>query len=148
MAGSSILLFNGCSAASCDFGALARGDKHPSFYSTILNWKPRGLNLTYATGWEILNLWAHPQWSKMQVLPSSALPSLLWLLCLLPQGGCYASSHHFQFPGRNKRGGWRGEGQRAFFQQGFDLCLGRATLCNNFIWISLTIAGSHGYSSH
>ena len=29
-----------CSTASCDFGALTEGDKHTSFYSTILNQKP------------------------------------------------------------------------------------------------------------
>ena len=28
---------NGCSAASCNFGALPGGDEHTSFYSTILN---------------------------------------------------------------------------------------------------------------
>ena len=31
-------LVNGCSTASCDFGALAGGDEHTSFYSSILNW--------------------------------------------------------------------------------------------------------------
>ena len=31
---------NGCSTASCDFGALAGGDEHTSFYSAILNQKP------------------------------------------------------------------------------------------------------------
>ena len=30
----------GCSTASCDFGALAGGDEHTSFYSAILNQKP------------------------------------------------------------------------------------------------------------
>ena len=30
---------NGCSADSCNFGALAGGDEHISFYSAILNWK-------------------------------------------------------------------------------------------------------------
>ena len=30
---------NGCSTASCDFGALAGGDEHTSFYSAILNQK-------------------------------------------------------------------------------------------------------------
>ena len=30
---------NGCSTASCGFGALARGDEHTSFYPTILNLK-------------------------------------------------------------------------------------------------------------
>ena len=29
--------FNGCSIASCNFDALAGGDEHTSFYSTILN---------------------------------------------------------------------------------------------------------------
>ena len=29
---------NGCSTASCSFVALAGGDEHMSFYSTILNW--------------------------------------------------------------------------------------------------------------
>ena len=28
-----------CSTASCDFGALAGGDEHTSFYCVILNWK-------------------------------------------------------------------------------------------------------------
>ena len=28
---------NGCSIASCDFGALAGGDEYTSFYSAILN---------------------------------------------------------------------------------------------------------------
>ena len=28
-----------CSTASCDFGALAGGDEHTSFYCAILNWK-------------------------------------------------------------------------------------------------------------
>ena len=31
-------LVNGCSTDSCDFGALAGGDEHTSFYSSILNW--------------------------------------------------------------------------------------------------------------
>ena len=30
---------DGCSIASCDFGALAVGDEHISFYSSILNQK-------------------------------------------------------------------------------------------------------------
>ena len=30
---------DGCSTASCDFGALARGDEHIFFYSAILNQK-------------------------------------------------------------------------------------------------------------
>ena len=30
---------DGCSAASCDFGALAGGDEYTFFYTTILNWK-------------------------------------------------------------------------------------------------------------
>ena len=30
---------NGCSTASCNFGALAGGDEHTSFYSAILNQK-------------------------------------------------------------------------------------------------------------
>ena len=30
---------NGCSADSCNFGALAGGDEYISFYSDILNWK-------------------------------------------------------------------------------------------------------------
>ena len=96
---------NGCSTASCDFGALAGRNKHLSFYSTILNRKPRGVKLS------ICNTVGSPELvgpstvtSEMEVLPSSALPSLLWLLCSLSQGGCYASSHHFQFPGRNKKG--------------------------------------------
>ena len=29
---------NGCSTASCNFGALAGGDELTSFYSAILNW--------------------------------------------------------------------------------------------------------------
>ena len=37
---------DGYSTASCDFGTLAEGDKHMSFYSTILNWKPAGGFLT------------------------------------------------------------------------------------------------------
>ena len=31
---------DGCSTAICDFGALAEGDEHTSFYSTILNHNP------------------------------------------------------------------------------------------------------------
>ena len=31
---------DGCSADSCNFGALSGGDEHTSFCSTILNWKP------------------------------------------------------------------------------------------------------------
>ena len=37
---------DGCSTASCDFGALAGGDEGTSFYSAILNWKSTsGFNL-------------------------------------------------------------------------------------------------------
>ena len=37
---------NGCSTASCDFGAVSGADEHASFYSTILNWKPhKGFDL-------------------------------------------------------------------------------------------------------
>ena len=31
------ILFDGCSAGSCNFGDLAGGDERTSFYSTILN---------------------------------------------------------------------------------------------------------------
>ena len=34
------LSIDGCSTASCDFGALAGGDAHMSFYYTMLNWRP------------------------------------------------------------------------------------------------------------
>ena len=30
---------DGCSIASCDFGAFSGGDEYMSFYSAILNWK-------------------------------------------------------------------------------------------------------------
>ena len=37
---------DGCSTASCNFGALSGGDEHTSFYSTIFNWTLEGRLLT------------------------------------------------------------------------------------------------------
>ena len=34
---------DGCSTASCDFGALTGGDEHTVFYSAILNWNLQNL---------------------------------------------------------------------------------------------------------
>ena len=39
LVGSNILLINGCSVVSCNFGVLAAEGEHLSFYSTILELK-------------------------------------------------------------------------------------------------------------
>ena len=56
---------NGCSTASCDFGAVSGADEHTSFYSTILNWKPhKGFDLGRTWMWELdcEEGWAPKNW--------------------------------------------------------------------------------------
>ena len=47
---------NGCSTASCNFGALAGGDERMSFYSTILNWKP-DISFYYIITMQVARWW-------------------------------------------------------------------------------------------
>ena len=45
---------NGCSTASCSFGALTGGDEHMTFYFAMLNWKP--VLLKFIFNWRIIAL--------------------------------------------------------------------------------------------
>ena len=60
-----------CSTARCSFGALA-GDELPSFYSTILNWKPEiffiSLFVIHIFSWKSPNLFSIFYWKNFTFL--------------------------------------------------------------------------------